>query len=114
MHFYFYRTATNGDYIISTAKVGRRDCDIRYIENVFVTTDISYSKLRGYTEIDLVSPRRTLSPLLTYRPADNAETMTPGNIVAYLRSVHFWGENTVGIWKLRIRSISKFVEGLIF
>lgn len=104
------RTAGNRNYLTGNLRVTRRDCSIRFLENIMVTTDVTYSAFRGYTEIELVSPKRTRSPLLTVRSYDNKPTDSPGTFVWTFRTVHFWGENTIGNWKLRTRSASNLCK----
>lgn len=114
--FFFFlhydRTAGNRKYLTGSLRVTRRDCSIRFLENIMVSTDVTYSIFRGYTEIELVSPKGTRSPLLTRRSNDN--DYSPGTFVWKFRTVHFWGENTIGNWKLRTRSLSNYGQGLNF
>lgn len=107
---FYSRIAENRKYLIGYLPVSRRDCSIRFIENVRVTVDVTYSAFRGFTEIDIVSPRRTRSPLLAERVGDNSNYL-PGSFQWTFRTVHFWGESTRGKWKLMTRSLSNYGTG---
>ena len=96
---FYSRIAENRKYLIGYLPVSRRDCSIRFIEHV-----------RGFTEIDIVSPRRTRSPLLAERVGDNSNYL-PGSFQWTFRTVHFWGESTRGKWKLMTRSLSNYGTG---
>lgn len=114
LYLHIYRTAGNRKYLTGNLRVSRRACPIRFLENVVVTVDVTYSTLRGFTEIELVSPKRTTSPLLTERNEDNDGNLSPGTFRWKFRTVHFWGENTIGNWKLKTRSLASFGQGLNF
>ena len=60
-------------------------------------------------KIDITSPRRTTSHLLTVRPADN--TSGPKSIIWTFKSLHLWDENPRGTWQLSAISTSKKETG---
>lgn len=97
--------------MVGTLLISRYDCPIRYLENVHVNVELKYALNRGFTEIDVISPMGTRSPLLTARPADNKEENNGPNYIEWtFRSVHFWDENPAGEWTLLARSISSVVD----
>ena len=55
---------------------------------------------RGDISIDLESPQGTTSTLLPYRELDYINTV--GYVKWPLSSLHFWGEDPVGDWKLTV------------
>ncbi len=58
---------------------------------------------RGQIQITLTSPSGTISTILPTRDSDKL----PGNYTSWpLMSVHFWGENPVGTWTVRIYNLN--------
>ncbi|ROT81087.1 Furin-like protease 1, isoforms 1/1-X/2 [Penaeus vannamei] len=73
-------------------------CQVVQAEHVQVNITIS-SDNRGQLELDLESPLGTTSKLLPKRPLD----VSPYGINRHpFLSVHMWGENPRGTWKLRV------------
>jgi hypothetical protein len=71
---------------------------IRFLEHVTATVSMNYTDVRGKIEITLVSPSGMTSPLLSLRLYDNV----PGGRLSWtFMSVHFWGENPIGQWRLQ-------------
>ncbi|KAL4234105.1 Neuroendocrine convertase 1 [Mactra antiquata] len=73
--------------------------EVNYLEHVQVTLDMEYSK-RGDVSIDLISPSDTSTMILSERPNDVSHY---GFRNWTFMSVHNWGENPSGQWKLLIR-----------
>ncbi|XP_063600143.1 neuroendocrine convertase 1-like [Penaeus indicus] len=73
-------------------------CVIRSLEHVQVIASISYSR-RGALDIALMSPMGTPTTLLSPRVADGS---TEGFKDWAFMSVHTWGEDPRGVWKLNI------------
>lgn len=74
--------------------------DIRYLEHVQTRVDAHF-KPRGYLKITLISPSGTVSNLLTPRVKD----MSDNNFEQWpFLSVHFWGEDPRGVWRLIIKN----------
>lgn len=71
--------------------------EIYYLEHVEVGVNLTYTR-RGELLIKLVSPQGTVSNLTHYRWADSARRTRDLNWV--LMSLHYWGENAIGPWKL--------------
>ena len=78
-------------------------CDgpINYLEHVEVSVNLTYT-LRGELLIKLTSPQGTVSNLTHYREADAAFGAKDLNWV--LMTLHHWGENAKGVWKLSLES----------
>ncbi|KAG7163032.1 Furin-like protease 1-like 1 [Homarus americanus] len=73
-------------------------CQIVQAEHIQVNASIS-AQSRGQIEVLLESPSGTVSSLLPKRPLD----LSPYGIYNHpLMSVHMWGEDPRGTWKLRI------------
>lgn len=74
-------------------------CDdaVNYLEHVEVSVNLTYT-LRGDLLIKLISPQGTVSNLTHHRIADSAFKFKDLNWV--LMSLHFWGENAKGSWRL--------------
>lgn len=66
------------------------------VEQTVVTVDITHAK-RGDLVIDLVSPSGTISPLAELHGDTNADYQ-----VMTFRSTFNWGEDSNGIWQLKI------------
>lgn len=71
---------------------------IQYLEHVQVTLKLS-AKRRGNLVVKLTSPSGTNSTLLRRRTKDRSRW---GLNRWTLMSVHFWGENPIGKWKLHV------------
>lgn len=71
---------------------------INYLEHVQAKITLKF-RPRGSLKITLISPSGTKSDLLLPRMRDNIDDSF--NNWPFL-SVHFWGENAVGKWTLRI------------
>ena len=74
---------------------------INYLEHVEVSVNLTYT-LRGELLIKLISPQGTVSNLTHYRKADAAFGAKDLNWV--LMTLHHWGENAIGLWKLTLES----------
>merc|ERR1712012_1186501 len=81
-------------------------CDnIRVMEHVHVTIDISHSNTRrGLFSIELESPSGTESQLLALRPLDNSISGFSNFRTWPLMSTHYWGERPQGRWSLEVRN----------
>jgi subtilisin-like proprotein convertase family protein len=73
---------------------------IRYLEHLQVFVSIEYSK-RGDLNISIESPQGT--DVALFHPRQNDFDKKDGFENFPLVSVHTWGENPYGIWKLRLR-----------
>ncbi|XP_076095778.1 proprotein convertase subtilisin/kexin type 6-like [Mytilus galloprovincialis] len=80
------------------------DSETRFLEHVTVQIDFSYSQYRGVTELNLVSPSGTESNLLHFRYEDAIKYKRRGSLMWRFMSVHFWWENPVGTWRLKVGS----------
>ncbi|CAG2222110.1 FURIN [Mytilus edulis] len=87
-----------------TIHFSRSNIFIRYLEHVTVRIEFSYNRYRGVTELYLVSPSGTESHLLHYRYKDAIKYKTEGSLIWTFMSVHFWWENPVGTWRLKVGS----------
>ena len=76
------------------------DNTIKYLEHVVVIIHARFAR-RGYLEGFVTSPSGTESHIVPYRPYD--VIATDFNTWPIL-SLHFWGENPQGTWKLRFRN----------
>ena len=73
-----------------------RGCQVVQVEHVQVNLSVS-ARNRGQVEVMLESPSGTKSTLLPQRPLD----LSPYGIYKHtLMTVHMWGENPQGTWKL--------------
>jgi len=88
--------------IKSTGCNGDKNKEINYLEHIQLYFTADYTK-RGDLHIIVTSPNGTNTMLLSERDQDWSKT---GFINWPLMSVHTWGENPEGIWKLRINDIS--------
>ena len=77
-------------------------CGIRHLEHVEVTLDIEYNH-RGALDIYLFSPAGTVSMILSRRERD---TSAIGFRNWTFLSVHFWGENPAGEWRVLVRDLT--------
>lgn len=74
--------------------------EVRFLEHVQARISLQF-KPRGNLKISLISPSGTSSNLLLPRMRDTDDDSF--NDWPFL-SVHFWGENPTGTWKLRIEN----------
>ncbi len=73
-----------------------------YFYSVNDDSDLTWPE-RGQIQITLTSPSGTNSTILPTRLNDDV----PGNYTSWpLMSVHFWGENPVGMWTVRIYNLN--------
>lgn len=86
---------------IAVTSTGCKDqeAEVAFLEHVEVIVDMTYTR-RGDLEIILVSPQGTATTLLTRRRNDKS---VEGFINWPFMSVHTWGENPVGEWKIVIQ-----------
>lgn len=87
---------------VSLITSGCRDTGnhIRYLEHVQAKIALKYQP-RGNLKISLISPAGTISHLLFPRPRDIEDIAF--NVWPFL-SVHFWGEQPEGTWRLVIQN----------
>lgn len=78
--------------------MGEKDNHIRYLEHVQLFVTIEYSR-RGDLHINMTSPMGTNTMLLSERKGD---TSKEGFINWPFMSVHTWGEDPAGEWKIRV------------
>lgn len=101
--FFHRRIKSRRDTELNLA-VSEDDCggesNIKYLEHVLVIIHARFAR-RGYLEGYVTSPSGTVSQILPYRPYD--VIATDFNNWPIL-SLHFWGENPQGTWKLRLRN----------
>lgn len=90
---------TELDLIVSADNCGG-ESNIKYLEHVLVIIQARFSR-RGYLEGYVISPSGTVSQILPYRPYDVIATEFNNWPIL---SLHFWGENPQGAWKLRFRN----------
>ncbi|RWS28982.1 furin-like protease 2, partial [Leptotrombidium deliense] len=97
-------------FIKTDACIGGSE-EIRHLEHVQARLTLSFAP-RGKLKITLVSPSNTSSHLLFPRPHDTQ--VSDFNQWPFL-SVHFWGENPAGTWKLIIKNdeSSTHVDGFL-
>lgn len=93
------KSLLNGEKIQINFNIG--NCEINFLEHVVVTINMSYT-VRGALKISLLSPAQTETLLLPQRPADNS---SEGLKYWPFMSVHTWGENPNGDWKLIIEDV---------
>lgn len=77
-----------------------KDCGIRSLEKVQIEVSLLYEYKRGDITLILESPSGTLSFLMTPRPKD---VTSSGELIWNFTSVHFWGEQIAGTWKLLMK-----------
>ena len=74
--------------------------EVIYLEHVQAKVSMQYSQ-RGDITLSLLSPNGTRTLLLAKRKKDTEE----GEFTDWpFMSVHFWGENPVGQWKLEVKN----------
>jgi len=76
--------------------------EIKFMEHLHVYVNLQSRTARGNLRVSLESPSGTVSNLLGFRPADGDRTGLKSFNKWPLMSVHYWGENPVGKWKLTI------------
>lgn len=90
------------EILLSTSGCKGSSEEINYLEHVEVTLDIEYNH-RGALDIFLFSPSGTVSMILSRREKDSSST---GFKNWTFLSVHFWGENPAGQWKVLVRDMT--------
>ncbi|XP_054715875.1 neuroendocrine convertase 1-like [Uloborus diversus] len=91
------------EVLLSTDGCKNTKSEINYLEHVEVTLDIDYNH-RGALDIYLFSPSGSVSMILSRRERD---TSAIGFKNWTFLSVHFWGENPAGEWKLLVRDLTE-------
>lgn len=90
--------------LTSTMLETGQNCSIYSLEKVLLDVVLSYDSRRGDITLILESPSGTVSYVMTPRPKDSNITHNKsGNINWTFTSVHFWGENIQGKWKLSLK-----------
>lgn len=79
---------------------------VKKLEHVQAVINLRHRR-RGVLSIDIGSPSKTSSRLLAVRPLDQS---TVGVKNWPFTTVHMWGENPAGEWKLTIRDNTKLHE----
>lgn len=85
----------------------RKDiCGIQYMEHMQAEVNLQFSR-RGYIEIFSTSPEGTKSKIFYSRKMD---TLTGFKNFTNWRvtSLHYWGENPIGNWKVTIRNARRW------
>ncbi|KAL4227338.1 Proprotein convertase subtilisin kexin type [Mactra antiquata] len=85
--------------VLDTDACAKKDNAINFLEHVQAKITLK-SKRRGDLVIHLTSPAGTKSTILPQRPNDSDRMQ--GFQEWHFLSVHFWGENPAGHWKLEI------------
>ncbi|XP_032794407.2 neuroendocrine convertase 1 isoform X1 [Daphnia magna] len=83
--------------------------EVNYLEHVEVIVNIEYP-VRGQLEIDLISPSGTRTQVLKPRSKDQSKL---GFVNWPFMSVHTWGENPKGQWKLIATDVSSQKPNLL-
>lgn len=87
------------DLAVSDDTCGK-ESKVQYLEHVVVILQASFAR-RGYLEGFVTSPSGTTSQILPYRVNDViARDFNDWPIL----SLHFWGEDPRGTWRLRLQS----------
>lgn len=89
--------------IITIDQEALENSNFKRVEHVTVTVDIE-STVRGTTEVDLISPRGTISQLAVFRKLDHS---VDGFRNWTFMSVAHWGEEGLGDWKLKVRTTTE-------
>lgn len=79
---------------------------VALLEHVVVPLVGSFCTYRGNHKVTAFSPFGTKSTLLNLRRRDDAKS--PFTSEWPLMSVHFWGENPVGTWKIKVTCYDSF------
>ncbi|GFT55225.1 neuroendocrine convertase 1 [Nephila pilipes] len=87
---------------ISTEGCAKSSEEVNYLEHVELSLDINYNH-RGALDIYLFSPSGTVSMVLSRRERDSSAV---GFKNWTFLSVHFWGENPAGRWRVLIRDMT--------
>ena len=78
--------------------------NIKHLEHFHIVINLSSTARRGDLSVSVISPMGTTSELLGFRPFDDLRTGFSLFGKWPMMSVHFWGENPVGKWKLVIKN----------
>ena len=78
--------------------------NIKHLEHFHIIINLSSTARRGDLSVSVISPMGTTSELLGFRPFDDLRTGFSLFGKWPMMSVHFWGENPVGTWKLVIKN----------
>lgn len=89
--------------IKSTGCKGDENNHVKFLEHIQLYSTIEYSK-RGDLHINITSPMGTNTVLLSERAGDRS---SDGFKNWAFMSVHTWGEDPTGIWKVRINDRSQ-------
>ena len=85
-----------------TLSLSKDNCRIKFLEHVQVEVNLQFTR-RGYLEMFSTSPEGTSSKLLYSRWMDSLTGFK--NFTNWpVTSLHYWGENPAGDWKIRIRN----------
>ncbi|XP_063426267.1 proprotein convertase subtilisin/kexin type 6-like [Mytilus trossulus] len=98
-------TSGGSSYRTDSKSISSSDCSsISYLEHVTIDISFSYTRYRGVTEFNLVSPSGTESNLMHYRNEDANRFFSAGSLSWTFMSVHFWRESPIGQWTLKFKS----------
>ena len=96
MHHYATKMQTN--FVIKRFTISENDTDVRYIEHVVLSCTMIAHR-RGDVNLFLVSPSGTTTEILPPRASDRSvKGFSDWNFM----TVHFWGEESYGTWKIEI------------
>ncbi|CAI2293279.1 unnamed protein product [Caenorhabditis sp. 36 PRJEB53466] len=85
---------------LASGDVDYSDCyEVSKVERIVIRASIFHPN-RGQLQVKLTSPQGTTSELLPIRASDSSPNLLDWDFV----SVHFFGENPRGIWRLNISS----------
>lgn len=87
-------------------------CDpgsVRFLEHVQAKVTLTATR-RGDIHIYLTSPMGTRSTLLAQRPMDNSRS---GFQKWPFMTVHSWGENPNGVWKIEVHNEGRFYSKIL-
>lgn len=101
--FFFSRVISGSGLTVKVEMDGCADTPnyIQYLEHVQVKITLRYSR-RGDVQLYLVSPNGTRSTLLQKRKNDYQD----GEFKDWpFMTVHFWGEQPMGTWRLEIQNL---------
>ena len=96
---YFY---SSGSTFPFSSKRSHKCSRIKALEHVQVEFSLDFLP-RGDVEIFLISPQGTKSQLVYKRPLDALDSKREYNNLL-ITSLHFWGENPTGQWKILLKS----------
>ncbi|CCE66336.1 hypothetical protein TPHA_0P01790 [Tetrapisispora phaffii CBS 4417] len=91
------------EHEITITKKDLTNANLKRVEHITVTVDIEATR-RGAVVIDLISPSGMISNLGVQRSLD---VSSDGFINWTFMSVAHWGEEGVGKWKLRVRTVKE-------